>query len=131
MRRKRRGQALVEAAMILPILTFLLLATVSLVVMLNTKIAVTSAAREAARAYAVYQDTGRARQVADQNLKDTVMGYEGGAQVNVSPSGGYVTVKVTYNQPSLVPGLFRIMGLNEDFGAVPISSAAVFRIEAR
>ncbi|MEW6049292.1 MAG: TadE family protein [Bacillota bacterium] len=132
MRRKKRGQAILEAVIILPILVFLLLATVQVVVLLNTKVAVTSAAREAARAYAVYQDASRARDVAEQNLRDAVIGYTGQRpDVEVSSSGGYVRVTVTYSQPSLVPGLFRLMGVDEEFGAVPVTSAAVFRIEPR
>ena len=135
MRRLRgeSGQGLMEAAFILPLLTFLLLAMVSFVVVLNTKVAVTSAAREAARCYAVYQDAARARQVAEQNLRDAVMGYTGGCQVRIQPSGGYVTVTVTYDQPTLVPGLFRIMGARSSaWGTtVRLSSAAVFRIEPR
>lgn len=131
--RGESGQGLTEAAFILPLLTFLLLAMVSFVVVLNTKVAVTSAAREAARCYAVYQDTSRAKQVAEQNLRDAVMGYAGGCKVTIQPSGGYVTVTVTYDQPTLVPGLFRILGANTSaWGTtVRLSSAAVFRIEPR
>lgn len=132
LRRKKRGQALLEAVVILPIMVFLLLATVQVVVLLNTKVAVTAAAREAARAYAVYQDAGRARAAAEQNLRDAVIGYTGEKpEVSISISGGYVKVTVTYDQPSLVPGLFRLLGVDEEFGTVPVASAAVFRIEPR
>jgi len=129
--RRRRGQGLIEAALVLPVLVFLLLVMVDFACMLSTKAALTSAAREGARAYAVYQDADRARQVAEKNLRDSVLAYTGKCRVDVSPSGGYVTVTVSYDQPVLVPGVFRLLGGKAMPSAVTLSSAAVFRIEPR
>lgn len=138
----RRGQTMVELVMVLPVMVFLLLAMAQFGIMINTKIAVTGAAREAARCYAVYKDVSRMRQVAEDYLKGTVTAsasefatsFNKNQDVDYEVDSGYVTVTVRYRQKVFVPGLFSLVGGGswpgmQDDGRVPLRSAAVFRIE--
>lgn len=137
--RDGKGQAVIEMAVVLPILLFLVLAMATFGVMINTKVAVTGAAREAARCYAVYGDESRMRQVAEDYLRGTVtassqefsQSFNRNSDVSYSVSGGYVTVTVSYHQPVFAPGLFRLLGSGQSMpGRVTLRSAAVFRVES-
>ncbi len=128
---------MIEFALILPIILFIMLGMVTFGIMINTKVAVTGAAREAARAYAVTQDTGRMRTVAENFLRGSVaasasdfqQGFDRFHDVSYSISGDYVTVTVRYNQPSYVPGLYLLLGGDRMSNRIPLSSSATFKIE--
>lgn len=145
--RNEKGQSMAELALVMPVLLFIMLATVTFGMAVNTKVAVSGAAREAARAYAVTDPaTGNpdsnARDKAEAFLKGGVVASDGDFRlrfdkndnryVKIVPDGTYVTVTVTYNQPSYVPGLFRLLGGNSaaSLGDVfPLASSATFRME--
>lgn len=134
--RDQDGQAMVEAAMVLPILVFITFGVLVFGIFVNTKLAVSGAAREAARNYAIHGDSSRALGVARDYLRGTLisgtqgltcsLGSSGSApcEVVIDDSGGeYISVRVTFRQPSFVGGLF---GLPDK---VPLSATAVFRKE--
>lgn len=140
-----QGQSMVELALVMPILLFIMLGTVTFGMAVNTKVAVSGAAREAARAYAVTDPgTGspdvNARNKAEAFLKGGVVASDAEFRqrfnkndpryVSIASDGTYVTVKVTYDQPSYVPGLFRLVGGNSALGdTFQLASSATFRLE--
>lgn len=98
------GQAVVEFALVLPVILILVLGSIDAGWLLYTKISTTAAAREAARAVSVLDKTeyGTFQTVADSKAT-TVPGNE---VVNVIPKsyteGAKVTVTVTTKVPPLV-----------------------------
>jgi Flp pilus assembly protein TadG len=105
MRRRRgrdRGQATVELALLLPVVVFLLLAVLQLGIVAREVVLVTHAAREAARAAAVDDASGAAREAASESsgldpdrLEVDVSGREG--------PGSRVRVTVEYRIRTSVP----------------------------
>lgn len=71
--RGERGQAILEWALIMPLLVFLVLGVFVLSILINTKLGASGAAREAARNYAIYGDGGRAGCVAGGYLYGTLL----------------------------------------------------------
>lgn len=67
------GQALVEWILVLPLLTGLLFAVLIVAVLVNAKLAVAAAAREAARHYAVHGNPDLAACVAARTLSGTLL----------------------------------------------------------
>lgn len=141
-----RGQSMVELALVMPILLFIMLGTVTFGMAVNTKVAVSGAAREAARAYAVTDPgTGNpdanARNKAETFLRGGVVASDAEFRqrfnkndpryVSIISDGTDVTVRVTYDQPSYVPGLFRLLKRNAaSLGdSFPLTSSATFRLE--
>lgn len=141
-----RGQSMVELALVMPILLFIMLGMVTFGMAVNTKVAVSGAAREAARAYAVTDPgTGspeaNARNKAEAFLKGGVVASDAEFRqhfdkndpryVNIASDGTYVTVTVSYDQPSYVPGLFRLLNSSAaSLGdAFRLTSSAVFKLE--
>ena len=100
----QKGQALVEFALVLPVLLVLVLGSIDVGWLLYAKISTASAAREVARAVAVLDATEYAtfQGVADAKMT-AVPGTE---SVDVSPKiyteGAQVTVTVTTNVSPLV-----------------------------
>jgi Flp pilus assembly protein TadG len=98
------GQAVVEFALVLPVILILVLGSIDAGWLLYAKISTTAAAREAARAVSVLDKTeyGTFQTVADSKAT-TVPGNE---VVNVIPKsyteGAKVTVTVTTKVPPLV-----------------------------
>ncbi|MCR4425004.1 MAG: pilus assembly protein [Firmicutes bacterium] len=131
--RKSLGQAMVELALIMPLLVFLLMAIATLGIAVNSKIAVTGAAREAAREYAIYQSVSRMRSRAEEFLIGSVTASEediaGHYTVTHRVDGDYVTVTVTYEQPVYVPGLMVLLGGGWMSDRMPLTSSATFKIE--
>lgn len=139
MGRRCAGNAMVEFALVAPLLIFLLLATVVLGLAANAKIVVSGAAREAGRAYAIHRDPLLAREKA----RDAILGgglpeefngrwlFRKESHVRIAQDGDYVYVTVEYQQPMFVPLLPRLL----DPGAQPwqpyllLVSTAVFRME--
>lgn len=137
--RERRGSALVEFALVAPILIFILIATVVLGLTINSKIVVSGAAREAARSYSIHQDREAARLKAREailggGLRERFRGrtlFDYRRDVEIRTSDYYVTVTVTYRQPTFVPLLPKL--LDPDAGPwddlATLRSSAVFRLE--
>lgn len=102
-----RGQALVEMALVLPLLLLILLGTIEFGIVLNRYLVVTAAAREGARAAAVGADNP----TIDQIAKQTAANIETDAlTVTVNPNaaaartrGSTVTVTVTNSVKIMTP----------------------------
>ena len=139
--RYERGQALVEMALVLPILVVLTLGVMTFGIAINTKIAVTTAAREAARSYAIYADEAQMRNIAYDTLRSALpcsdeefnSSFNRYADVTYTVSGGYVRVTVKYHQSVYVPGLLTLLGgsrIGDSSGRLILSSTAVFKMES-
>lgn len=145
--RDQRGNALVEFALVAPLLVFLLAGIVILALMVNAKIVVSGAAREAGRHYAIHENEATARDKA----RDAIRGgglrehYRGRELFNKSrdvgfslqEGGRFVLVTVTYRQPTFIPGLGRLLnpragdlGDRGDSEVQTLVSQAVFRVES-
>jgi hypothetical protein len=133
----RRGSAMVEFALIAPLLILVLLGIMVMGVMINAKIVVAGAAREAGRTWAIVKrdDTARSRAadaIRDGGLKwaaDGKLLFDPGRDVSITNRGDWVEVTVTYRQPVFVPLVAELMdGVGAD-GLVTLRSRAIFRIE--
>jgi hypothetical protein len=129
----QRGQALVEFAFVFPILLFVLFATVDFGVGLTRWIAVTNAAREAARLGAVGADADAIRQKAidtsDGLLADGVISVayadvDGG---DIGP-GDSVVVDVEYEYNLITP-MGRILGNIPALDSITLSACSDMRLE--
>lgn len=137
------GTAVLEMALVLPILLVLLFSMVILGIAINSKIAVSVAARESARYYAVHYSSPtvdtETRNIAEQRLKDAVtansteftqsFNKNTDVVITISADGNYVTVTVTYHQNSFIPNLLKLIGGNSWGTRFDLRSAATFRIE--
>ena len=96
--RREPGQTTVELALVFPVVLLLILVLVQAALVLRDDLALTSAAREAARAASVDADPARAERAAAAVLP--------GARVSsgARPAGGeLVIVLVTYRSPTNLP----------------------------
>jgi Flp pilus assembly protein TadG len=92
------GQTTAELALVFPVVLLLILVLAQAAVVLRDQLALTSAAREAARAASLDADPARAQRAAAAVLP--------GATVSSEPRpavGGLVRVRVTYRSPTTVP----------------------------
>ncbi|HEX4821972.1 MAG TPA: TadE family protein [Acidimicrobiales bacterium] len=117
-----RGQATVEAALVLPVVTFFLLGVVQIGLVVRAQVLVTHVAREAVRAAAVDADPEAARRAATSSssldadrMKVLVQGREG--------PGSRVRVTVTYSAPTDVPLVGNLLG------DVTLQATATMRVE--
>ena len=117
-----RGQATVEAALVLPLVALLLLAVVQIGLLVRTELLVTHAAREAVRAAAVDTDPQAATRGANSSsaldakrMSVKVNGREG--------PGSRVQVEVTYTAPTDVPLIGSLLG------DVTLQATATMRVE--
>lgn len=108
-RGSERGQASVELALVLPVVAVVLLVVLQLVVVFRDRVALTGAARAAARRAMVDPSPAAARAAAigetslrSDRLAVSVSGDPG--------SGGVVTVTVRYRSPTDVPVVGRFVG---------------------
>jgi Flp pilus assembly protein TadG len=117
-----RGQATVEAALVLPLVMVVLLAVVQVGLLVRAQLLVTHAAREAARAAAVDADPQAPARagVASTTLDRRRMQVR--ARGRNGP-GSRVTVEVTYDAPTDVP---LVGGL---LGDVTLRATATMRVE--
>jgi Flp pilus assembly protein TadG len=120
--RRDRGQAVVETALVLPLVVLFLLAVVQVGLVVRAQVLVTHAAREAARAAAVDPDPAAAGRAADgatsldpDRLQVDVTGRDG--------RGSQVRVEVRYRAATDVP----IVGVL--VGDVVIEADATMRVE--
>ncbi len=116
----RLGQATVESALLLPFVALLLLAVVQVGLVVRSRVLVTHAAREGARAAAVGgsdSDVRRAVEVAGDLPIHRL-------DVTVSRSDGVATVTVTFSDPTDVPLVGSMVGDAE------MQAVARMRLEA-
>lgn len=121
-RKYERGQATVEAALVLPLVVVLLLAVVQVGLLVRAEVLVTHAAREAARAAAVDPDPDAPVEAATSattldkgRMEVRVQGRNG--------AGSRVEVEVTYSAATDVPLVGGLMG------DVTLHASATMRVE--
>lgn len=96
--RAEAGQTTAELAVTFPVVLLLILALVQAALILRDQLALTAAAREAARAVSLHPDLARAEQAAGAVLP--------GATVRSGPRppvGELVRVAVSYRSPTILP----------------------------
>jgi Flp pilus assembly protein TadG len=109
--RNERGQAMVEAALVVPLLIFLLFTTMIFGMMVNARIVVTSAAREGARQMALFNDQAGARQRVEESMAmlpnqfNNLILFNPTTDIIISDIGQNVEVIVRYRHPTIVPFL--------------------------
>ncbi len=121
-RRGDEGQATVELALVLPFVVFLALVLVQVGLLMRAQVLVTHAAREGARAAAVDDDPGAAREAVEASSPLAADRLE----VEVSgrgATGSRVTVDVVFRSPTVVPLVGNLLG---DF---PLEASATMRVE--
>lgn len=103
------GQAAVELALVLPLITMVLLALVQCGLIVRDQVLVVHAAREAAREAAVDAQAGAPRQaaLASSTLRPERLSVDVGAR---GPAGSRVQVKVVYRAPTDIPIIGRVVG---------------------
>ena len=121
-RKNEKGQSMVEFALVVPLLLFLVVGIFEFGRAWMTKNLVTGAAREAVRMYAVKDDTATARARADQilssgGLDNTRAGFY------PSQSDNTVSYRITYDFPTVIVGF--IPGLDN----ITLSSTTTMRKE--
>jgi Flp pilus assembly protein TadG len=134
-----RGQALVEAALVLPILLLVLVGIMEVGRAWNIHQVVTHAAREGARAAAVWHDAGAsaardsARNVAGRSLTAASIAFDPVQDIDVAGEGPAsaevtVTVDIAYNFILLGPVMSLAGGTFAD-NVIQLKSSAVMRNE--
>lgn len=131
-RRMKRedGQAMVEFALILPLLILLLCGIIDFGWIFGNQISMNNASREAARFMAINYDSTKTlaqnQTVADGILRARLATMnDGSLSVTFTQSGETVTVYATYPLPILTPVLSTILG--DD--TIDIDSSTSMRIE--
>lgn len=136
--RRRRGSAMVEFALVAPLLILILVGIMVMGVVINAKIVVAGAAREAGRTWAVHKEDSRARAKATDSItggglkiaSDSRILFEPNQDVQFQRQGDYILVTVTYRQPTFVPLLARLIDPSSpNDGTITLRSQAVFRVE--
>ena len=119
---RERGQATVEAALVLPLVVTMLLAVVQVGLVVRAQVLATHAAREAARAAAVDADPDAAVRAATgassldpHRMSVAVSGRAG--------PGSHVHVEITYTEPTDVPLVGALLG------DLTLHASATMRVE--
>lgn len=131
-----RGSVIVEFALIAPLLILVLLGIMGMGVLINAKIVVAGAAREAGRAWAIVKDDAPARAKAADAITSGGLKLRDGGQNLFDPAqdvrfqrqGDYVTVTVTYRQPTFAPLLAQVLD-GSGTGYITLRSQSIFRVE--
>jgi len=145
--RSRRGGAIVETAVMVPVLIILMVGIVQVGALVNVKLVVSEAAREAAREYATYAGETKKGQLCPEGLAratsraaDIVSSipYGGGFEfeLSVPPKNRpdmTVTVKDCYACPVFVPGIGRLVSDSPvwEGNSVVLTGRAIFNREIR
>ena len=145
--RSRRGGAIVETAVMVPVLIILMVGIVQVGALVNVKLVVSEAAREAAREYATYAGETKEGRLCPEGLAratsraaDIVSSipYGGGFEfeLSVPPKNRpdeTVTVKVCYACPVFVPGIGRLVSDSPvwEGNSVVLTGRAIFNREIR
>jgi Flp pilus assembly protein TadG len=110
--RSKRGQGLLEFALIVPVLLLLLFGIIEFGRILNQQLIVSEAAREGARAYAVCPTAGSATTAANTAMNNLQAGMSSNATIKAdTPSVGYVTVTVSMNVTIYTPLIGNIIAV--------------------
>lgn len=107
-----RGSALVEAAVVFPVLVFLFVAVAQLGMFVNARLIVSEATREAAREYVLFEDdegieraSSRAAAIIASLPYGGSFDLEDTDYFNLIINAEDVTVTINYGCPVIVPGL--------------------------
>ena len=117
---QQRGQSTVELALVLPFLFMMLLAVVQIGLLVQARLLIIHAAREAAREAAVGGDDNAVRVAAEEASGLDVSRL----QIQVFRIAGRVTVKLSYSDPTKVPMIGSLLG------DVLLSTQTTMRIES-
>jgi Flp pilus assembly protein TadG len=110
----RRGQSLVETAVVLPILLLLFCGIVDFGWIMGNQIIAENASREGARLGSVIADQGDCRTRVEERVLDVVPEFaHDGIEVDTQISGGDVKVTVTYTFNLLTPITQIVFGSEE------------------
>lgn len=124
---ENRGQAIVEMALILPILLMLVFGMIDFGRVINAYQVATEASREGARQYAVEKNSVKAeakmKSVAN-SAASIDLGTISAKIYNNDPAVGSVRAKVTYNVKILTPGVNTMLG-----STVAVIGQTVMRVE--
>lgn len=138
MRKRRKGSAMVEFALVAPLLILVLLGIMVMGVMINAKIVVAGAARDAGRTWAIYKQDAMAREKAADAIRDGGLKWAANGDVLFEPSrdvhfttrsGGWIEATVTYRQPAFVPLIAELIEGVGANGLVTLRSTAIFKVE--
>jgi len=129
-----RGQATVEAALMLPLLLFTILGMFTYGLLVHARIVVTDAAREGARAYALglVLDEAETREKIEEQLENGGLRVENLQPIQLEGTGvdaEFVELTVTYHQPSFVPLLPLLIGGEQNPSHFVITHTSTFRKE--
>lgn len=136
--RDPRGSALVEFALVAPLLILLLLSIMVMGLVINAKIVVAGAAREAGRSWAIEQSERQARERAAEAISGGGLPVESRGHSLFEPTrdvsferrGDYIAVTVSYRQPTFVPLLDSLLDRETPGdGTITLQSQALFRVE--
>lgn len=133
----RRGSAMVEFALVAPLLILILVGIMVMGVVINSKIVVAGAAREAGRTWAIVKSDAPARAKAADAIASGGLKFAAGGDLLFNPNhdvqfrreGDYIHVTVSYRQPTLVPLVGRLLDRDGGGNHVTLRSQAVFRVE--
>ncbi|KXS40676.1 MAG: TadE family protein [Candidatus Frackibacter sp. T328-2] len=126
--RQKRGQALVELALVLPVILLILFGIVEFGRVFHAYLVITNAAREGAREGAISNSDSQIQSTVETAVDPSL--DLNNLNINISPSqanrsrGDSVKVEVKYNVDLFTPVVTQL--LPDPF---PISSASVMRIE--
>lgn len=135
--RDQRGSVMVEFALVAPLLILILIGIMVLGVVINAKIVVAGAAREAGRTWAIVKNDHVAREKAAEAIVSGGLKAHADGQTLFNPhqdvqfmrQGDYIQVSVAYRQPTFVPLLGELMGTSGTGGYLTLRSQAIFRVE--
>ena len=123
----KRGQSIVEMAIILPILILILMSIIDFGLMFNSALVINNASREGARSAAVGHGDSEITAMI-QNLTSEL--DQGSISIEINPlegsrtRGEQVTVRITYQNEMITPIISAIVG---DF--VELNAETVMRVE--
>lgn len=112
-RRKEGGQALVEFALVLPLLLLLVFGGIEFGRLYHSHLVITSAAREGARTAAVTHDTGQIQEAIERStasLSASVTSNAGAKTAGPLPTTGQVWYYIEYPEPDSDPANPRQIG---------------------
>jgi Flp pilus assembly protein TadG len=127
-KKNNKGQAMVETALVLPLLVILIFGIVEFGRIFNAYLIISSVSRDGARWASVGYKGDEVRQLVNQEIvtlnKDNLKIYV--SPENDRNQGGSVNVTVEYDVPLIVPVIRKIIS---DTNTFPIQSTTIMRIE--
>lgn len=132
--RDTRGQSIVETAIALPIILMIILSIISFSIIMNSKIVVNDAARQAVRVLAISGSEAQAKNTFKQALKDGGIAATESVNYKVirtKTKGNQVEFEAIYYQKALVPWVDRMLwGVDERVkGYTPPPGTVAFYIK--